>query len=237
VHQEGKINYWFLWLIILMGILSPLIYSAGTIRKLFLGWRTPTTWISALPSQGWVEVIGKVKGNPIQSLFTKTECAYWQLEVKEYHSSGRGGGRWRTVHKETSGPFEVDDLTGRIKILEGNTDLVLDRESVVENLSEQDKTLVEGLGIKTKGLLGFNKKMRVVERLVDPEAEILVLGRIQKSEGLISISGSSIIPQIISNLSKSEMLKTYFWRSIRTMILPYLIGVVFLVFYIYMIMR
>jgi hypothetical protein len=128
-------------------------------------------------------------------------------------------------------------MTGRIKILEGNSNLVLDRESVVENLSEQDKTLVEGLGIKTKGLLGFNKKMRVVERLVALEAEILVLGRIQKSEGLISISGSSIIPQIISNLSKSEMLRTYFWRSIRPMILPYLIGVVFLVFYIYMIMR
>ena len=74
---------------------------------------------------------GKVKGDPIKSLFSKSDCAYWQLEVQQYQSGGKGGGRWRTVHKQSAGGIEVDDMTGRIKIKDQNSDLVLNNESVV----------------------------------------------------------------------------------------------------------
>jgi hypothetical protein len=228
---------WIIWFIAATWILGPLIYSASTIRNLVLGWRIPTTWISALPSQGWVEVIGKIKGDPIQSLLMKSECAFWQLEVKEYQSSGRGGGRWRTVHKESSGPFEVDDMTGRINILVGDTDLVMNNESAIKDLDQGIKTSLENLGVKTKGFLGINKKLRVYERLIAPEEEILVLGKIQKGEGIISISGGSIVPLVISNLSKGEMTKTFLRRAARQMIFPYLIGLAFIVFYIYSVVK
>ena len=221
------------WLFIGMAIVGPIIYSAGTLWKLFLGWRIPITWISALPGQGWVEVNGKVKGTPIKSLFNHSDCAYWQLEVKEYQSSGRGGGRWRTLHKQSFGNIEVDDMTGRIKIQDHNSDLVLSNESVLENLDLVRKTTLQELGIKTKNFLGFNRRLRVYERLLALEEEILVLGKLQESEGAISITPGSIDPLIISNLSKPEMIKALFWRSVRPVIIPYLIGIAFLAFFIY----
>jgi hypothetical protein len=106
-------NNWFFWLFIGMVwlVVGPLISSAGTFQKFFLGWRDPISWISTLPSQGWVEVTGKVKRNPIESLLSRSYCAYWQLEVQEYQSGNKGGGRWRTIYKSSSGEIEVDDMT------------------------------------------------------------------------------------------------------------------------------
>jgi hypothetical protein len=225
-------NNWIFWLFILGVVFSPLIYSAGSIRNLILGWRIPITWISALPNQGWVEVVGRGKGEPIQSWLNKYECIYWHLEVKEYQSSGRGGGRWKTLHKESSGVFEVDDLTGRVKIQPGNSDFVLNNETVMENLDEVTKTRVETLGLKTKGFLGFNKRLKVYERTLSQGEEILVLGKIHKTEGQVSISSGAIIPLVISNLSRGELLKTYFWRTARQMIFPLLIGLGFTIFYL-----
>jgi hypothetical protein len=222
-----------LWLIIGSIIIGPLIYSAGTIRKMFLGWRVPITWISALPGHGWVQVNGKVRGDPIKSLFSKSDCAYWQLEVQQYQSSGRGGGRWRTVHKQSAGSIEIDDMTGRIKVKDQNSDLVLNNESVVDKLDDGTKMLLENLGVRTKGFLGFNPRLRVYERLLELQEEILVLGKLEKSESAISISAGAIVPLIISNLSKPEMIKTMFWRSVRSMIVPYLFGFAFLAYFIY----
>jgi hypothetical protein len=230
-------NNWIFWIFIGTAIVGPLIYSAGSLWKLFLGWRIPITWISALPHQGWVEVTGKVKGTPIKSLINQSDCAYWQLEVKEYQSSGRGGGRWRTLHKQSSGNIEVDDMTGRIKIQDRNSDVVLNNESILENLDEATKASLQKLGIKTKNFFGFNRKLRVFERLLAPEEEILVLGKLQMSEGAISITPGSIDPLVISNLSKPEMMKALFWRSVRPVIIPYLIGLAFLLFFIYSVLK
>jgi hypothetical protein len=230
-------NSWIILLFAVMWLVGPIIYSASTIQNLLMGWRIPTTWISSLPSQGWVEVIGKVKGNPIKSLLEKSECAYWQLEVKEYQSSGRGGGRWKTVHRESSGDFEVDDMTGRIKIQDSKMDLVMSDETALENLDPDTKTLVEKLGIKTKGFMGLNKKLRVYERRIVPGEEILVLGKIQKSEGVISVSGASIVPVLISNLSKAELIKTLFWRVFRPLISTYLVGFVIIALYLYLMFK
>ncbi len=224
-------NNWIFWLFILGVIFSPLIYSAGSIWNLILSWRIPVTMISALPNQGWVEIVGRVKGELVQSWLNKSECVYWQLEVKEYQSRGRGGSQWKSLHKESSGLFEVDDLTGRVKIQPGNTDFVLNDETVMENLDEVTKTRVEALGLKTKGFLGINKRLKVHERILSQGEEILVLGKIQKTEGQVSISSGSIIPLVISNLSRGEMLKTYLWRTARQMIFPLLIGLGFAIFY------
>jgi hypothetical protein len=225
---------WIFWLVILGGILSPFIFLAPTIRNLILGWRIPTTWISALPSKGWVEVVGRVRGEPVRSKLSDSECAYWQFEVKEYQSSGKGGGRWKTVHKDSSGPFEVDDMTGRVMIqATGNPVLVMENEIAYEKLDDATKAKLENLGIKTKGFLGFNKKMRVYERLIVPDQEILVLGKFEKDTASISISTGSIVPQVISNLTKTEMLKAYSWRTAKPMILPFIVSLAFLAFFIY----
>jgi hypothetical protein len=107
----------------------------------------------------------------------------------------------------------------------------------LENLDETTKTSLQKLGIKTKNFFGFNRKLRVFERLLAPEEEILVLGKLQMSEGAISITPGSIDPLVISNLSKPEMMKALFWRSVRPVIIPYLIGLAFLLFFIYSVLK
>jgi hypothetical protein len=226
-------DYLILWLIIGSAIIGPIIYSAGTIRKLFLSWRYPITWISALPGNGWVQVTGKVRGDPIKSVFSKSDCAFWQLEVQQYQSGGKGGGRWRTVHKQSAGGIELDDMTGRIKIKDQNSQLVLNNETYLEKLGDNEKSILENLGVKTKGFWLFNPRLRVYERLITLGEEILVLGKLEKGEGAISMSAGAIVPLVISNLSKPEMMKTLLWRSARPAIIPYLIGLAFIAFMIY----
>jgi hypothetical protein len=226
-----------IWLFAAALIFVPLIASAGSIRNIFMVWRVPTTWISALPSQGWVQIIGRIRGNPIQSRFSKSECAFWQLEVQEYQSSGKGGGRWRTVHKESSGGFAIDDMTGRISIQPGNPSFVLTNEMVIEKPDQAAKLTLQNLGIKTKGFLGFDKRMRIFERLIAIQEEILITGKIQKSEAAISISGNSIVPLVIGNLGKSEMLNVLFKQSVRSLALSLIIGIAVLAFYFYLLLK
>jgi hypothetical protein len=79
--------------------------------------------------------------------------------------------------------------------------------------------------------------MRVYERLIAPEEEILVLGKLEKGESAISLSAGSITPLVISSFTKPEMIKALFWRSFRPMILPYLIGLGFIAFLVYTSLR
>ena len=229
---------WMFWLFILGAVFSPFVYLAGTLWNLFLTWRTPTTAIGSIPGPGWVEVKGRIRGEPVTSRLSQTACAFWQLEIKEHQGSGRGGGRWRTVHKESSGPFEVDDLTGRVNI-EGTEkpDLVLSQETVQDKLDDVTREKLEAIGVKTKGFLGISRKLRVSERMIAPGEEILVLGKFQKDPQAISSSSGAITPSVISNMGKTETLKTYFWRSVKPMLIPYLLSLAFLAFFIYSLLQ
>jgi len=224
---------WFFWLIIIGAIAGPLIFSARVIRNLVLIWRIPVTSISTMPGQGWVQVLGKVKGEPIQSWLNQSECAFWQVDVKEYRSRGKSGRNWETVHKESSGSFEVDDLTGRIKVEPINSDFVLNDETVLENLDDSIKTKLETLGVKTKGFLGISKRLRLHQRSLTQGEEIWILGKFQKDPLVISFSGGSIEPYVISNLGRGEMVKKYFRQNAIPLVLPLLMGLGMAIFYLF----
>ena len=115
--------------------------------------------------------------------------------------------------------------------------MVLGDDPAIENLDQATKIFLENLGVKTKGILGFDKKLRIYERTLAPEEEILILGKIQRIEGQISISGGAIVPQVISKLNKAQTLKTLLLRGVKPMILPYAIGFIFIGFYFYNLLR
>jgi hypothetical protein len=230
-------NNWILWLFLGAWIIGPLIASAGTFYKLLISWRVPTTWISALPTQGFVEVLGRVRSDPIKSLLNQSDCAYWQFEVKEYQSGGKGGGRWKTIHKQSSGSLLIDDMTGRVQILEGNPAIITNYETVLEKPDAKTKAFLENHDIKTKGFLGFDKRLRVYERLVSPTDEILILGKAQKNTTPTTISGIDIVPFVISNMGRAQTNKTLLIQAVRPMILPYLVGIGFLIFYLYIMFK
>jgi hypothetical protein len=213
-------------------VIPLLLFSAGTIRKLYLGWSKPVTWISALPAQGWVAVVGKVKGDQIKNWSGDSECVFWHLQVKEYRRSGEGGGYWKTIYRESSGEFELDDMTGRVKVQTKSCDFVLSKETVIKKIDDTIRAKIENLGIKTKGFLGIDKRFRLHLRTLVLGEEILVLGKFQKDPQVLTLSGGVITPLVISNLGKAKLLKTYILRLVLTLILPLLIVLGLVVFYL-----
>jgi hypothetical protein len=73
--------------------------------------------------------------------------------------------------------------------------------------------------------------------MIAPGEEILVLGKFQKDPQAISSSSGAITPSVISNMGKSDTLKTYFWRSVKPLLIPYLLSLAFLAFFIYSLLQ
>ena len=205
------------------------IAYGNALWKSILTWFTRTTWISALPTQGWVQVTDRARGTAAKSLITKTSCPFWQLEVKEWRSSGRGGGYWKTVLKKPSGSFELFDGTGQTNILEGKTDVIVAQETRIDNPEPDVKLELESMGIKFTGFLGFKKRLKIFERVVNEGDDLLVVGKIQPRDSQNILSGSFITPTLVSTLNKQSTITTLLWKATRPMIIFWIIAAVVLV--------
>jgi hypothetical protein len=221
---------WIVWIIVFFFVAAPLIISARTIRNLLIGLRLPTSSISSLPNQGWVQVRGRIRGDPVSSPINNTQCSFYQLEVKEYRSYGRGG-NWHTILKDSSAPFELDDMTGWVSVQKANAQVVVKNDRAIK-VDDGLRSALGSLGINTTGLLGFNKRLKVYLRLIAPGQETLVVGKIKQSDNIISISGRKLEPILISSMNKSAMLSELAWRVVKLMIPIYLVGAIIIVIFI-----
>ncbi len=220
---------WIFWIVVIGCIMAPLIISAKTIRNLLISLRFPTSQISTLPEKGWVQVKGRIRGEAIKSPIDQVNCSFYQVEVKEYRSYGKGG-NWHTLLKETSGPFELDDMTGRVKVLKSNPQVVVKNDGAMK-VDDEIRSALKNLGITTTGMLGFNKRLRVYQRLVTPGEEVLVVGKIRQSEQGISISGRRLSPIIISSMDRAGMYRVFVWGMAKLAIIFYLVAAIFIVVY------
>lgn len=177
---------------------------------------TPTDQISALPMEGQVEVVGKTNHQTIHSLLTQKACVLWQIVVQEHTITGRNS-HWVTTYTETSmEPFEVTDGTGKIQILPAGSYLLMrDKRKSSSLLAASDpkiKDLMRRIGIETSDNFGINKMLRVYEHIIEPEEEIYILGEIKYENGVKSITAEDRTPQIISDRSQRELLRTLYWN-------------------------
>jgi hypothetical protein len=222
---------WIVWIVIFFFVAAPLIISARTIRNLLISWRLPVSSISSLPDQGWAQVIGKIRGEATSSPIDKIHCSFYQLEVKEYRSYGRGG-NWHTVLNQSSAPFELDDMTGRVSVQKANTQVVVRNDRTIK-VDDAIRSVLGDLGVTTTGLLGFNKRLKVYQRLIAPWEETLVVGNIKQDDNVIPISGRKLEPIIISSLDKAGMIKKLAWRVIKLMIPVYLVGAIIVIIFLF----
>lgn len=186
---------------------------------------TPTEYISELPSEGKVEVVGKTEHKIISSLLTQRECVLWQIVVQElWVSDGQHRGiletilikplqhpDWITTHIKTSSEtFDIHDETGKIQILPADdVHLILrdNRESSsLFPFDPQIKDILEGLGIETTNYLGNDKPLRVYEHIIEPAEEIYILSEIKYENGVKTIGAEEGAQQIISDHSQRELL-------------------------------
>jgi hypothetical protein len=207
--------------------LGGLIYQFNTIREIFNIHRIKTHWISALPSEGMVEVMGHADKTVAQNPTAHTDCVLWQIELQEYKRNSKGGGSWSTAGKGSSTEwFEMTDDTGKIMVNPTGADIVLADSGTGDNCSddEEETNLAAAyLGVDTSGFLGGRKQLRVIQRLVMPHEDIYVLGEVTREDGTTSlVKGTQ--PMVISDKSEKSLLNSLYWRVALWTLLPLVVG-------------
>ncbi len=125
-------------------------------------------------------------------------------EVEEYRSHGKGSS-WQTVDEDTiAAPFLVDDGTGTVLVEPAGARTNLSREARIavdggEEPPERIRRFIEGnpdvdsentsLDLKVIELTTGNKR-RYVERRLDPEEEVHVLGTARYGRDGLEYAGS-----------------------------------------------
>jgi hypothetical protein len=92
--------------------------------------------------------------------------------------------------------------------------------------------VLTSLGVTTTGLLGFNKRLKVYQRMIARGEETLVVGKIMKREDIISSAGRKLEPIVISSFDKVGIVKALAWKVAKLMIPIYLVGVIMVVIYL-----
>jgi hypothetical protein len=183
-------------------VLATLIFSYSPIRKIVWIVRTPPCSLNALFYEGLVKVSGKATTKDLKSPVNLTVCAYWQLEIDERKGSGRSR-HWAKIYSETSrDAIGISDGMGKVGISPQGAEFVLYQDPV----SEPAIDVANRFGIETKGFLGFNKSFRVIERTIEPDQDVFVLGSIVQNNGLRTIAKVEGKPLIISDRSERATL-------------------------------
>ena len=213
-----------------------LFVSWREFSKIFRMFRTSTGEIASLPADEQVEIIGKADGAAgLQSPITKTPCVLWQVTVSERRSSGKNS-RWVVVYRNSSTePFDVYDGTGRMRVHPGPQMELILRDDVSKSsglfysLDEQTQTVLNEMGVATKGFLNLNKAMRVQERYVEPGDQIYLLGKTSLSSGARVMDSEA--PLIVSDQSELQLVGRFSWRVIANAVVGVIIGVALAFFF------
>jgi len=185
---EGDLRVPLLCLAALGGGIFVFFSGFRTWRRMRLIQDTPTSAVRSM-ALGRAELHGRAaeKGELVAP-FTGRPCVYYRYLVEEEVRSSRRRRRWRTLEKGSSEawPFYLDDGTGRALVdPRGATlDLPRDYRAVDPPLTGPAGAFLEERGIRTRGFLGFRKRLRLTEWHIAPGEEIYVLGVARERDGI-----------------------------------------------------
>jgi hypothetical protein len=220
-----------------LGGLIGLLVSWREIGKIIRMIRTSTGDIASLQADEQVEVVGKAESEKIlNSPITKTPCVFWQVVVSEKRSSGKSS-HWAIVYSRNSTePFNVSDVTGRMQVYPSReTELLLQDDvkkssGLFSSLDEQTQAALTEMGVETKGFLNMNKNMRVQERYIEQGDEIFLFGKTASSGGARVMDVDS--PLVISDHSELRLLGRFSWQVFINVVLFAIIGLIVAFYFI-----
>jgi len=199
-------------------VIAGVVYSLPTIIRIIQVRRTPTTWMNALPEQGRVEVNGKVSQNVTESPIGKTPCAAWQIEVEQLHRDNKGRTSWSTcLKKNSSERFTLEDDLGKVQVQpDEDADWTLADDNDLGLLeSDQAYILTDRFNFDTVGIMGGEKTLRGVERLLVAGDQAYVMGMVSTENGdkVISAVNSGFVSSLtISDKSEAQVIRTMLTR-------------------------
>jgi len=211
--------------LILIGLWLGLwfILSISMIRQIQLIRRTRTTWISALPDKGRIEVTGKAQGESISSPMGEKPCVVWQVEVLKIHQS-KNRTTWKRIFGYTSpNSFVVDDSTGKIVIMPEDAEIILPEGDLIEETGEILWGKLEKLGFQDRAVLRESDTIQVYERRVNDGEEIYVTGYLQRRNTDISLMGKPSDTLAIRTQSEASTLGRLYGQVVLKGIMTFFI--------------
>jgi hypothetical protein len=208
--------------LILVAMGCALSYSK--IKEILLIYRSPASRIYTIPTTGHFEIAGQAQGNPIISPIAEAPCVFWQAEVIE-----RQGRYWVSIYQDVSRtPFEMIDDTGKVTIHPDHAKFILansteESSGSFSHLSDRTLAKLQQINLKTKGVLGFDRSLKVYERLIKPDQPMHALGKIQELDKMASFADRMAF-SIISDRGKGDLLKKLYWQVAARLGLALLIG-------------
>jgi hypothetical protein len=190
------------------------VLSISLIKQIQLIKRTHTTWISALPDTGRVEVVGKVQGESISSPMGEKPCVVWQVEVLKVQKSKNRTSWKRIFVKTSSNSFMVDDGTGIILVNPEGAELILDEGELIEEAGDVLWSKLEKLGFDQRDEIKGSDSLQVYERRVTEGGEIYVAGHIQPGKSGITLRGKPSDPLAISTQSEGATLSKLYGQLV-----------------------
>jgi len=210
-------------LVVVFSLFVGFVISLHPIMEIVTLRRTPDSMEGIIPSEGLVKVTGKAdRDSLLRSPVTQAECVYWEVEVDEWQSRGKGSS-WVQVYQDRSqGDFSVRGPVGGIQVHPSERgDLFLINHFAGENTTFKDNLTPEIYSSLKKLGVGL-ENMRVRERIIARDDVILVLGVIRYLQGTKTISTGRNFPFIISHLPEGKLigklLGIIFWRLIVAII-------------------
>ena len=157
-------------------------FSRDAIVKRGLG-KVPRGRLGRVVAGRAVKVVGRLDcvGEPVVAPLTQRRCAYYELTIEEWRNRGRSGD-WVTIVQQASGrDFVVRD--GKVAAL-----VHTNAAEIAVHKDEQDVTgilkaptpeleaLLEQYGEKATGLLGFSRRLRFREGVLEAGEHVAVCG-------------------------------------------------------------
>ncbi len=133
---------------------------------------------------GVVRVAGQLSyaAQPLSAPLSGRACAYYEVRVEEWRSNGKSGS-WRVLIREVLGqPFLLQDPSGRAFVhLDASSEIVVnkdfqDKSGTFNDAKGHLEAFLARHGQSSTGLLGFNKKLRYLEGVLEAGETVTVVG-------------------------------------------------------------
>jgi hypothetical protein len=159
--------------------------------------KVPRGRLGSVVAGSVVKLVGRLDcvGEPLVAPLSRRRCAYYELDIEEWRSRGRGGD-WVTVVRQASGrDFVLRDGQAAALVRTNAAEIAVhkdeqDATGILKAPTPELEALLEQHGQKATGLLGLNRKLRFREGVLEAGEHVAVCGAPSRYAG--TPSGAAI---------------------------------------------
>ncbi len=181
--MELQLVFFIGFAVIAVGVLLVKFYFSKEARTKRALSNTERQAIGDAPEGTRIKVAGTLRfsGDPIYAPLSGRPCAAWQVVIQEYRSHGKGGSYHTIVDDHQMVDFILEDGSGRAIVRASYGQLALAKDARFSSGTFDDappelERFLADRGKSSVGMLGFNKKMKYREGILEQGETVSVVG-------------------------------------------------------------